>query len=106
MSSSTSAPIQSHRDAPPHTFVSSNLSNFLWYIIFRKGAAKIQMAARKYTHITEIECTPLPIYSLLLSSVISRQLGLLGGAEAFFLSSNQKLISTELSDKQTSHAEA
>ena len=44
---------------------------------------------------------PSPIYSLLLSSQ-----GLLGGAEAFFLSSNQKLISTEMSDKQTSQAEA
>ena len=64
------------------------------------------MATRKYTHNTEIECTAPPIYSLLLSSVFSRQQGLLGGAEAFFLSSNQKLISTEISDKQTSQAEA
>ena len=40
--------------------------------------------------------TPPPIYSLLV----------LGGAEAFFLSSSQKLISTEISDKQTSQAEA
>ena len=64
------------------------------------------MATRKYTHNTEIECTPPLIYSLLLSSVFSRQQGLLGGAEAFFLSSNQKLISTEISDKQTSQAEA
>ena len=64
------------------------------------------MATRKYTHSTEIECTPPPIYSLLLYSVISRQHGLLGGAEAFFLSSNQKLKSTEISDKQTSQAEA
>ena len=64
------------------------------------------MATRKYTHNTEIVCTPHPIYSLLLSSVFSRQQGLLGGAEAFFLSSNQKLIATEISDKQTSQAEA
>ena len=64
------------------------------------------MATRKYTHNTEIECTPPPIYSLLISSVFSRQQGLLDGAEAFFLSSNQKLISTEISDKQTSQAEA
>ena len=64
------------------------------------------MAARKYTHNTEIECTPPPIYSLILSSVFSRQQGLLGGAKAFFLSRNQKLISTEISDKQTSQAEA
>ena len=65
------------------------------------------MATRKYTHNTEIESPPpSPIYSLLLSSVFSRQQGLLGGAEAFFLSSNQKLISTEISDKQTSKAEA
>ena len=49
---------------------------------------------------------PLPIYSLILSSVFSRQQGLLGGAEAIFLSSNQKLISTEISDKQTNQAEA
>ena len=49
---------------------------------------------------------PRPIYSLLQSSVFSRQQGLLGGAEAFFLSINQKLISTEISDKQTSQAEA
>ena len=63
------------------------------------------MATRKYTHNTEIECTHPPI-SLLLSSVFSRQQGLLGGAETFFLSSNQKLISTEISDKQTSQAEA
>ena len=64
------------------------------------------MATRKCTHTTEIECTPYPIYSLLLSSVFSRQQGLLGGAEAIFLSSNQKLISTEISDKQTNQAEA
>ena len=64
------------------------------------------MATRKYTRNKEIECTPPPIYSLLLSSVFSRQQGLLGGTEAFFLSSNQKLISTEISDKQTSQAEA
>ena len=63
------------------------------------------MAARKYTHNTEIECTTPPIYSLLLSFVFSRQQGLLGGAEALFLSSNQKLISTEISDKQTNQAE-
>ena len=61
------------------------------------------MATRKYTDNTEIEC---PIYSLLLSSVFSRQQGLLGGEEALFLSSNQKLISTEISVKQTSQAEA
>ena len=36
------------------------------------------------THNAEIECTPPPIYSLLLSSVFSRQQGLLGGAESFF----------------------
>ena len=64
------------------------------------------MTIRKYTHNTEIECTPPRIYSLLLASVFSRQQGLLGSAEAFFLSSNQKLISTEISDKQTSQAEA
>ena len=62
------------------------------------------MATRKYTHDIEIECTP--IYSLLLSYVFSRQQGLLGGAVAFFLSCNQKLISTEISDKQTSQTEA
>ena len=106
MSSATSAPIQSHQDAPPHTFVSSNLSNFLWRIISRKGAAKIQMATRKYTHSTEIGSTPPPIYSLLLSSVISRKQGLLGGAEAFFLSSSQILKSTDITDKQTSQSEA
>ena len=61
------------------------------------------MATRKYTRNTEIECTPPPIYSLLLSSVFSRQQG---GAEACFLYSNQKLISTEISDKQTSQADA
>ena len=64
------------------------------------------MATRKYTHNTGIECTPPPIYSLFLSSVFSRQQGLIDGAEVFFLSSNQKLISTEISDKQTSQAEA
>ena len=70
------------------------------------GPAKIQIANRKYTHNTEIEYTPPPIYSLLLSSVFLQATGLLGGAEAFFLSSNQKLLSTEISDKQTSQAEA
>ena len=43
---------------------------------------------------------PPPMYSLLLSSVFSRQQGLLGGIETFFLSSNEKLISTEIRDKQ------
>ena len=66
------------------------------------------MATRKYTHNTEIECT-LPTFILsyyLLSSVDDRRQGLLGGAGAFLLSSNQKLKSTEVSDKQTSQAEA
>ena len=63
------------------------------------------MATRKYTHNTEIECIPPP-FILSLSSVFSKQHGLLGGEEAFFLFSNQKLVSTEISDKQTSQAEA
>ena len=41
-----------------------------------------------------------------LFSLTSRQQGLLGGAEAFFHYSYQKLIFTEISDKQTSQAEA
>ena len=63
------------------------------------------MATRKYTHNTEIECTPPPPHLFSLT-IFSRQQGLLGGAGAFFLSSTQKLISTEISDKQTSQTEA
>ena len=60
------------------------------------------MATWKYRHNTEIEYTHSPIHSLLLSSVFTRQQGLLGGAEAFV----QKLICTEISDKQRSQAES
>ena len=85
---------------------------FLQTFVISCGRSFLERDLPKYRwllgniHNTEIECTPPPIYSLLLSSVFSRQQELLGGAEAFFLSTNQKLIFTEIRDKQTSQTEA
>ena len=132
LSRSTSAPIQSHLTRPSVNplYSKCKILKFadnikLLNVLFAHDGIKSNLPTSFYDSITInipilqksrsksgnylyylYPPPPPPIYSLLLSSVFSRQQGLLGGAEAFFLSSNQKLISTEISDKQTSQAEA
>ena len=64
------------------------------------------MGTRKYTHNTEIECTLPPFFLSYYLLPTADDRGYLVVQKNFFLSSNQKLISTEISDEQTSQTEA